>query len=84
MDPEIKELLRRNLKLAEENNSLLKRMRRSAEWASFFRFIYWLIIIAAGIVSFYYLQPYLNKAIQLYNEVQAGADKVKSIGSFGQ
>ena len=84
MDPEIKELLRRNIKLSEENNSILKKMRRSAEWSSFFRFIYWLLIIAAGIVSFYYVQPYLDKAMQLYNQVQTTANQVKSIGSFGQ
>ena len=70
--------------LFEENNAMLKRMRRSAEWASFFRFIYWLLIIAAGVVSYYYLQPYLDKAIQLYNQVQATENQVKSIGSFGQ
>ena len=84
MDPEIKELLRRNIKLSEENNTLLKKMHRSAEWAKFFRSIYWLFIIAAGIVSYYYAQPYIAKVVQLYNQVQATANQVKNIGNFGQ
>lgn len=84
MDSEIKELLRRNIKISEENNLLLRKMHRSAVWSSFFRVIYWVIIIASGVVSYYYAQPYIDKAIILYNDVQAGANKVKSFGSFGQ
>lgn len=84
MDPEIKELLRRNIKLSEENNALLKKMHRRAELSFFFRFVYWTIIIGAAVVSFYYTQPYLDKVLALYADIQAGADKVKSFGSFGQ
>ena len=84
MDPEIKELLRRNIKLTEENNAILRKMHRSAMWSSFFRFVYWLLIIAAAVASFYYTQPYLDKALQLYNQVQATTNQVKSITNFGQ
>ena len=80
MDPEIKELLRRNLKISEDSNVLLHKMHRSAVRSSIMRAIYWIIIIGSGVVSYYYLQPYISKVLALYNDVQAGAAKVKSYG----
>ncbi len=82
MDPEIKELLRRNIKLSEDSNALLHKMHRGAVWSSIMRAIYWLIIIGSGVISYYYLQPYITKVLVLYNDLQAGAAKVKSFGSF--
>jgi len=76
MDPEVKELLRRNIKLSEENNAILKKMRRGAAWSSAFRLVYWIIIIGTSIAGFYYLNPYLKSVEQTYLEVKAGAQKV--------
>ena len=48
MTPEERELLTQSIKLAEENNKMLRGIRRSARVASFLRVIYWLIIIGTA------------------------------------
>ncbi len=44
METEEKELLENTLKLVEENNKMLHKIRRHQKIASFSRFIYWLFI----------------------------------------
>jgi hypothetical protein len=56
---ELKELVRQAIAIGEENNVLLKKMRRSSRWSSFFRVIYWLIIIGLSVGAFYFIQPYV-------------------------
>jgi len=60
MTPEEKSLLERTYKLAEENNSLLHSMRRSARLANIMRIAYWAVIILASVGAYYAIQPYLN------------------------
>ena len=55
---ELKELVRQAVALGEENNNLLRKMRRAEKWSSFFRFIYWIIIIGLSVGAFYFIQPY--------------------------
>lgn len=76
MDKEDKNLLRENLKLNRENNRLLKKMRRGMLFSSFFRLLYWLIIIGASLGTYYYLQPYIDEAKNTYNQIKGGVDTV--------
>lgn len=77
MDEEIKSLLTRNLKLAEENNKLLLSMRRSARWGAFFRFLYWVVILGGLAVSYYYVEPYLTSVMNAYQQIQSSVDDIK-------
>ena len=78
MDPESKSLLAETYALAKENNDILHGIRRSQRMASFMRAIYWLIIIGITFGSFYLLQPYINKMLDLYNSVSGTEQKLNS------
>ena len=78
MDPESRKLLQDTFELAQDNNKMLHSIRRSQKIASFMRAFYWLVIIAVSVGSFYYIEPYLNKAMGLYNSVSSTEQKLNS------
>ena len=83
MDEEIKALLERNLELAEENNHILKGIRRSNRISTIWNIIYILFIIGGGFVAFNYFKPYLTQAENAYNSVVTTQSQIKSgIKSF--
>lgn len=49
------------LELTEENNELLKKVRRNQKLTWNFRVVYWIIIIAAALGFFYVFKSPLNK-----------------------
>ena len=55
------------LNLTRENNKILRSMRSSQRWSSFFRFAYWLIILGSIFGVYYYFQPTIQK---YWNTVQ--------------
>ena len=75
MDPEERKLLERTLRLVEENNSMIHKMRRAQKWASFTRTLYWIVIIGVSIGAFYFLQPYINKMQSLMQYANIGVKK---------
>jgi hypothetical protein len=79
MTPEERELLTRSIKLSEENNRMLRGMRRGARFSSFMRLLYWAIIIGVAAWTYYYIQPYLDAIINGYTEMQKGIESVTSI-----
>ncbi len=70
MTPEEKSLLERTYKLAEDNNSILRSMRRSNRIGLAMRIFYWVIIIGAGIGALYFLQPYIDQMMQIVDQAQ--------------
>lgn len=60
MDSEMKTLLEENLKLARENNAMLRKMRNLQKWAKIWavtKYVFW-IGLAFGAYKF--LEPYLE------------------------
>lgn len=70
MTPEEREMLRKTLELSQENNKMLHAIRRSIFWGRVTRIVYWLFIIGAAIGLFYYLQPYIDTAVEVYGNVK--------------
>lgn len=60
MTPEERELLKRSVELAEENNTILRSMRRSMRLARIMSILYWVVIIGSAVGALYLIQPYLN------------------------
>ena len=60
MTPEERELLNRVAKTVEDNNQILRTMRRSQRFSSIMRIVYWVFIIGSAIGAFWLIQPYLN------------------------
>lgn len=79
MDSESEKLLRETFELVKDNNTMLHKIRRGQKWASFMRVVYWLIIIGISIGAWYYLQPYVNKMMNLYNQVSGSSQTVNSV-----
>ncbi|MEI8338044.1 MAG: hypothetical protein WCF92_02755 [bacterium] len=76
MDDEIENLLRETRDLAEENNKILKGIRRSNRWGAFIKVFYWIIFIALTIGAFAYIQPYLDSMLKLYNQVEGANNQI--------
>jgi len=70
MEPEDKRKLDRALALAEENNAILRQIRGSQKTAKMFRAIYWVVIIALTVGSYYAAKPYLDTVMGAYANVQ--------------
>ncbi len=78
MDPEIKELLEKNLALNEENNRLLRGLRRSNRLALVWRVIYIGIFLGGAALAFTTLKPYYEGVKQTYGSI---VDTQKEINS---
>jgi hypothetical protein len=68
MEDDDKKILEKLLHISEQNNRLLRRMRREVLIARYIHVFYWLIILGIGFVSYNYLKPYLgNLTVTLQN-----------------
>ena len=66
MSPEEKELLKRSVSLAEENNKMLHSMRRSQRVSQFMSFLYWALIIGSAVGAYVLIQPYVDQVVETY------------------
>lgn len=68
MNSEERELLERTLRISEENNKILKGMRRAGRLATGFRIFYWLVIIGLGFGAYYFIEPYVKQLNSVYSQ----------------
>lgn len=61
-------MLEQTLRLSEQNNRLLRKMRSSMIWSRVFQVIYWGFIIAVAVGAFYAVQPYLGPLGQMIDK----------------
>ena len=54
------------LELTRENNEILHGMRRVQRWGSFFRVVYWMIILGSIFGTYYYFQPTIEKYMEIF------------------
>ncbi len=84
MTPEEKSLLERTYKIAEENNGILRSIQRANRLSLTFRILYWLVIIGFSYGAYYFIQPYLQTMLGLYDQVQGNVNTVQSLtNKFG-
>lgn len=77
MGPEDLKLLRETHRLVEENNKLLRKMRRSALVHTIVWFIIYAAIIAAPIWFYVtYLDGAMQKVLETYDSLQGGGSQV--------
>ena len=84
MDPESKKLLEDTFRLAQENNQMLHKVRSVQKWATFWLTLKIFVIIVIALGSFYYLEPYLNKIVDLYNSISGTEQKLNEGGGSFQ
>ena len=82
MDPEISELKEAIAELKEvthDTNRMMHKMRRSQRWHTIFQIVWWLTILGVtGAAYYYYVQPYVERAIQTYTQVQDSAQRAST------
>ena len=66
MSPEEKELLKRSIALAEENNNILRKIQRSMRFQRIASIIYWLFILGSLAGIYYFIQPYVQSITDTY------------------
>jgi amino acid permease len=81
MDPDFKAKLDETFRLAEENNKILRQMRRSMRWSSVLHVFYWILIIGSAFGAYYFLQPYINQAEKVLGNTQNSINNFNSVFS---
>ena len=67
MTPEEKELFKRSIALAEENNDILRSLQRSMRFDRLMTALYWLFIIGTAVGAYYLIQPYIQAVSGAYS-----------------
>jgi len=82
MDSEDKKMLKKTLKLSEENHEMLTRLQRNMRWSRGLRILYWLVIIGGSFGTYYFVQPYIESMKSGLEGIQIGAGGVTdSVGT---
>ena len=78
MTPEEKQLLVQVATLTEENNHILKGIRRAGRIGVVWKILYWVIILSISYGAYVYVQPYIDQLMKVYNQVKGTADTLSS------
>lgn len=81
MTPEEKSLLERTYKLVQENNEMIRSMRRMARVSGLFRAAYWIVIIGLSFGAYYFIQPYLETMLGIVGGAQSNIETLQSAAS---
>ncbi len=79
MTPEERSLLERTHKLAEENNALLRSLRRSHRFSTAVRALYWVVIIILSFGAYYLIQPYVDTLTDAYTQMEGTLQTLKGL-----
>jgi len=70
MNPEEKALLKQVAELSKENNRILHKIQKAAQWAKVWGFIKFVVIITPIVLGIIYLQPYFDTFIKAYESIK--------------
>lgn len=87
MTPEEKSLLERTSKLVEENNDILRSIRRTNRLGTIMHILYWAVILIVSFGAYYFIQPYITLLTGLtgntsgfnLNSAQDAANQLKDL-----
>ncbi|MCC2630702.1 MAG: hypothetical protein K0S38_511 [Candidatus Paceibacter sp.] len=75
MDAEDRKLLERVLEVSEQNNKMLRAMRRDAVISRVMQILYWVFMIGIAVGVYFLISPYLGDAKETINTL----DQVKDL-----
>ena len=81
IEPELKELLQKNLEASQESLHILKKMRRAQVWGGVATFFKWVLIIAISFGAYYLVEPYLQKMLDMYSQLNTTVNNVQNVGN---
>jgi hypothetical protein len=77
-DPRIDQILQ----ITKDTNHVVHKMRRAQLWGRFYQVAWWLaVLVISGYTYYHYLQPQVDRVMQLYTQVQAGTAQAQSLQS---
>ena len=79
MDPESKKLLEENLRLSQENNVILLKLKRSMQVRRFVSIIYWTLIVGSAVGAYYFIQPYIDQMVNIYGGGKKDLEKFNQL-----
>ena len=79
MSPEERELLNRSVILGEENNIILRSLRRSQRVSHLVTLLYWVLIVGSAVGGYYLLQPYVDQVVSVYNTAKSTLNNFGSV-----
>lgn len=79
MDSEESKLLKKSVELAEENNKILRYIKRSMHVSSILRFIYWIFIFGTAVGAYYLIQPYIDQVTSLFGGAKSDAKSFNQV-----
>ena len=80
MSPEERELFKRSIALAEENNDILRGIQRSMRFSRLMSILYWVFIIGSAIGAYYLIQPYLQSLLGAYSSAGSMISNFQNLG----
>ena len=69
------------LEKVDENNKILRKMRRASMWGNVFRVFYWGLIIISAIGAYWFIQPLLSTYSELLNSINGVKNTTSKIPS---
>jgi hypothetical protein len=83
VDPAERDLLQKNLLIAEDTNRTVHKLRRGMWWGRLTTILFWLLITVGPFVAYYYyfptyIQPYVQKLEQLSSQMQQGSEQAQN------
>ncbi len=80
---ELEEVLLETYRLTKENNQFLRKMRRDARWAFWFKILYILILLGLPILLYtYYIKPQVQSLSNFQTAITGGADSREAVENF--
>ncbi len=77
-DPKLEDIYRLTL----DTNRQVHKLRRGILWGRFFTVAWWIIVVAVSGYTYYvYAQPYVDKLISVYAQVEKGTAQAQSLQS---
>ncbi len=81
MDEDIRSLVEETKELVEENNKILHSLRRTARVGFFVKLLYWIIVFGIAAGAFYYVKPYMEQLMKVYDSVKQTETKLQNVQS---
>lgn len=82
MEQDIRDLIKKNIELTEENNKLLRKMRRHALLGGLFKLLWIAAIIGVPVYLYInFLAPILDQVLSAAETVQGVGERVGGVGT---
>lgn len=83
MTPEDRVILRDIYERVEENNKILRSIRRTSRFTAIMRSVYWILILGTAFGAYYFIQPYIKTLTSAYGQVLNISSTVENSGLNG-